>query len=117
MIGLAQDLVRPNARPPSGIVVRQATDEADVHRITAMESQVWGEDLSWLDDDLLVWLRGGSTLAFWRRRGIYQALVARRAELAVTRGVRYLHVGASENNRPILERLGFVAVTTTTSYV
>lgn len=62
-------------------------------------------------------LWGGSTLADWRGRGIYRALVARRAQLAVARGVKYLQVDASDNSRPILERLGFVAVTTTTPYV
>ena len=62
-------------------------------------------------------LWGGATLAGWRGRGIYRALVARRAEAAAGRGVRYLQVDASDDSRPILERLGFVAVTTTTPYV
>jgi hypothetical protein len=31
--------------------------------------------------------------------------------------VKYLQVDASEDSRPILEGLGFVAVTTTTPYV
>lgn len=62
-------------------------------------------------------LWGGATLPAWRRRGIYRALVARRAELAAARGVRYLQVDASDDSRPVLERLGFVAVTTTTPYV
>jgi GNAT superfamily N-acetyltransferase len=62
-------------------------------------------------------LWGGSTLAEWRGRGIYRALVARRAQLAVEVGVRYLQVDASDDSRPILERLGFVPVTTTTPYV
>ena len=62
-------------------------------------------------------LWGGATLPAWRGRGIYRALVARRAELAAARGVRYLQVDASDDSRPILERLGFVAVTTTTPYV
>ncbi len=43
--------------------------------------------------------------------------MARRAEAATERGVRYLQVDASDDSRPILERLGFVAVTTTTPYV
>ena len=60
---------------------------------------------------------GGATLPAWRRRGIYRALVARRAGLAAERGRRYIEVDASEDSRPILERLGFVAVTTTTPYV
>jgi len=62
-------------------------------------------------------LWGGSTLAAWRGRGIYRALVARRAQLAAERGVRYLQVDASADSRPILERLGFLAITTTTPYV
>jgi hypothetical protein len=61
-------------------------------------------------------LWGGSTLAHWRGRGLYRAIVARRAELAVERGRRYLQVDASPDSRPILERLGLRAVTTTTPY-
>ncbi|MEU1736913.1 GNAT family N-acetyltransferase [Streptosporangium sp. NPDC020145] len=62
-------------------------------------------------------LWGGSTLASWRGRGIYRALVAERARRAASRGVRYLQVDASDDSRPILARLGFHAVTTTTPYV
>jgi hypothetical protein len=62
-------------------------------------------------------LWGGSTLAPRRRQGIYRALVAQRAQLAVDHGVKYLQVDASDASRPILERLGFVAITTTTPYV
>jgi GNAT superfamily N-acetyltransferase len=62
-------------------------------------------------------LWGGATLPDWRRRGIYRALVARRANLAAARGYRYLQVDASDESRPILERLGFVAVTTTTPFM
>jgi GNAT superfamily N-acetyltransferase len=62
-------------------------------------------------------LWGGGTLREWRGRGLYRALVAYRANLAAERGFRYLQVDASADSRPILERLGFVAVTTTTPYV
>jgi GNAT superfamily N-acetyltransferase len=62
-------------------------------------------------------LWGGSTLPAWRRRGIYRALLAARARLAVARGFRYLQVDASDSSRPILERLGFVALTVTVPYV
>jgi GNAT superfamily N-acetyltransferase len=60
---------------------------------------------------------GGATLPAWRGRGIYRALVAHRAQLAAERGRRYIEVDASDDSRPILERLGFVAVTTATPYV
>ena len=62
-------------------------------------------------------LWGGSTLRHWRRRGIYRALVAARARLALARGYRYLQVDASDDSRPILERLGFVPLTITVPYV
>ncbi len=62
-------------------------------------------------------LWGGATLPAWRGRGIYRATVAYRAGLAAERGFRFLEVDASSDSRPILERLGFSAVTTTTPYV
>jgi hypothetical protein len=62
-------------------------------------------------------LWGGATLPAWRRRGIYRATVAYRAKLAAERGFHFISVDAAADSRPILERLGFVAVTTTTPYV
>ena len=62
-------------------------------------------------------LWGGATLPEWRRRGIYRATVVYRASLAAGRGFRYLETDASDESRPILERLGFTAVTTTTPYI
>ena len=60
---------------------------------------------------------GGATHPEWRGRGIYRALVAHRAKLAAERGCRYIEVDASDDSNPILQRLGFVPVTTTTPYV
>lgn len=62
-------------------------------------------------------LWGGGTLPEWRGRGIYRALVSYRARLAAVHGYRYLQVDASPDSQPILERLGFVRLTTTTPYV
>jgi GNAT superfamily N-acetyltransferase len=62
-------------------------------------------------------LWGGGTVRAFRGRGIYRALVAHRARLAAERGFRYLQVDASAESRPILERLGFVQLTTTTPCV
>jgi hypothetical protein len=62
-------------------------------------------------------LWGGATLPKWRRRGIYRATVVYRASLAAGRGFRYLETDASDDSRPILEGLGFTAVTTTTPYI
>ncbi|SNX56290.1 hypothetical protein SAMN06272735_0737 [Streptomyces sp. TLI_55] len=62
-------------------------------------------------------LWGGGTVEAWRGRGIYRALVALRAREAVERGYRYLQVDAMSTSRPILERLGFAPLTTTTPYL
>jgi GNAT superfamily N-acetyltransferase len=60
---------------------------------------------------------GGSTLPEWRGKGIYRALTAARARAALAEGVRYMHSDCSAMSRPILERSGLVAVTTSTPYV
>jgi hypothetical protein len=60
---------------------------------------------------------GGSTLPEWRGRGIYRALTAARARAALADGVRYINSDCTVMSRPILERSGLVAVTTTTPYV
>src|SRR5581483_2373878 len=62
-------------------------------------------------------LFGGITLPEYRGRGLYRATVAKRAELARERGYRLLYSDALPTSRPILERLGFVAITTTTPFV
>ncbi|MFJ5678899.1 GNAT family N-acetyltransferase [Streptomyces sp. NPDC093097] len=62
-------------------------------------------------------LWGGGTLPAWRGRGIYRALVARRARLAAARGFRYLQVDATDQSSPILTRLGFATLSTTTPYI
>jgi GNAT superfamily N-acetyltransferase len=61
-------------------------------------------------------LWSGGTLPAWRGRGLYRALVAHRARLAAERGYRYLQVDASDQSRPILQRLGFAALSVTTPF-
>jgi GNAT superfamily N-acetyltransferase len=137
---------------PGGVVLRQVSADADMRRIAAMESRVWGSDRGWTGDHLIrevaagpddyivltaeaagqvvaagwvefrpgsqfAGLWGGATLGEWRGRGIYRALVARRAQLAAARDVRYLQVDASSDSAPILRRLGFQPIATTTPYV
>jgi GNAT superfamily N-acetyltransferase len=62
-------------------------------------------------------LWGGGTMPEWRGRGVFRALVAYRAALAAEAGFRYLQVDASDDSRPILTRLGFAHLATTTPYV
>ena len=100
----------------------QSRVQAAPHEIVVLVAEADGRVISaaWLvfkpgTDFAGLW--GGSTLRVWRRHGIYRALVARRAQLAFARGVRYLQVDASDDSKPILLKLGFQAVTTTTPYV
>jgi ribosomal protein S18 acetylase RimI-like enzyme len=62
-------------------------------------------------------LWGGGTLPAWQGRGVFRSLVAHRAALASARGFRYLQVDASPESRPILQRLGFIELATTTPFV
>ncbi|MFJ9032469.1 GNAT family N-acetyltransferase [Streptomyces sp. NPDC102274] len=62
-------------------------------------------------------LWGGGTVRGWRGRGLYRALVAHRARIAAERGYRRLHVDATDLSRPILERLGFRVLSTTTPFL
>jgi GNAT superfamily N-acetyltransferase len=61
-------------------------------------------------------LFGGVTLPEYRGRGFYRATVLERARLARERGYGWLYVDALPTSRPILERLGFTAITTTTPW-
>ncbi|MGP8077726.1 MAG: GNAT family N-acetyltransferase [Thermoplasmata archaeon] len=62
-------------------------------------------------------LYGGGTAPSHRRRGIYRGLVHARAALAKSAGYRFLTVDAQESSRPILERLGFVRLTSTRAWI
>jgi len=53
----------------------------------------------------------------WRHRGVYRALTAARARGAIDAGKRYINSDSTEYSRPILERSGFLKVSTTTPYV
>ena len=105
---LAQDLADRQAAYPGKIVIFVA--EAGSQLVT----------VAWLVRDPgseFATLWGGATRPGWRGQGIYRAMVARRAQFATRVGARYLQVDASAESAPILQRLGFVAVTTTTPYL
>ena len=149
VLGDAPPLARA-ASLPAGLTLRAVWSRADLERVAALESEVWGEDWSWLADDLAsrlagsdpievlvvedgdlvvsaAWLVphagtrvaglwGGSTLAAYRGRGVYGALVSERARRAVEQGYSILQVDASDDSRPILERLGLRVVGGTVPY-
>lgn len=105
---LADSLERELAADPDGLAIVVAEAGSEV---------VCAAWIRFAAGTELATLWGGATLPAWRGRGLYRATVAARARLAAGRGCRYLQVDASDDSRPILERLGFVAVTTTTPFV
>lgn len=62
-------------------------------------------------------LWGGAVDSSWRHHGIYRALTAARARSALAMGAAYLYAECTPDSRPILERSGLVAITTTRPYV
>jgi GNAT superfamily N-acetyltransferase len=102
------------------VLRRELADQPDLIDIYVAEASGGIVSAGWVrykEGTDFAGLWGGSTLRAWRGKGIYRALVAVRAQRARERGFRYLQVDASNESRPILERLGFVAVTTTTPYI
>ncbi|WP_329365734.1 GNAT family N-acetyltransferase [Streptomyces sp. NBC_00669] len=91
----------------------------DVEMTVAMagERPVCGARMEFHPGTEFASLWGGGTVEEWRGRGVYRALVAHRARIAAARGCRYLQVDASDQSRPILERLGFAALAVTTPYI
>jgi GNAT superfamily N-acetyltransferase len=55
---------------------------------------------------------GGSTLAEYRKKGLYTALVAARVQEAIRRGYRFLTIDAGSMSRPIVARHGFQLLAT-----
>jgi GNAT superfamily N-acetyltransferase len=123
------------APPSPDVELRLATDEFDElaarifgrrhglpDRAVAVVAAVDGEPVSggrvdFEDDVEFAGLFGGFTLPGFRGRGLYRATVAKRAELARERGYPWLYSDALPTSRPILERLGFVPITTSTPFV
>jgi GNAT superfamily N-acetyltransferase len=121
--------------PPEDVELRVATDEFDdlaarvfgeryglPEKAIAVVALVDGQPVSggrvdFEDGVDFAGLFGGITLPEYRGRGLYRAIVARRAELARERGYRWLYSDALPTSRRILERLGFVPLTTTTPFV
>jgi predicted GNAT family acetyltransferase len=105
---LVEMLAARRAQDPLSLTVFVAEAEGEV------VAAAW---VRFRSDSSFATLHGGSTLPEWRGRGIYRALVAARANLALERRFRHLLVDASDASRPILERSGFVAITTTTPFI
>ena len=107
----------------SSHIGRQLLDRlaADPDTVTAVVALAAGEPVSAARLELcpgtdFAGLWGGGTVEAWRGRGLYRALVAHRARIAAERGHRYVQVDAADTSRPILQRLGFLTLSTTTPH-
>ncbi|MEU6773549.1 GNAT family N-acetyltransferase [Streptomyces sp. NPDC046759] len=101
------------------LLARLAADPGTVVAVVALagDEPVSAARMELVPGTRFAGLWGGGTVEAWRGRGVYRALVARRARVAAARGYPFLQVDASDMSRPILERLGFHALTTTTPYL
>ncbi|WP_280689273.1 GNAT family N-acetyltransferase [Kitasatospora sp. GAS204B] len=97
-------------------VLDQAPETLAVVVAMAGDEPVCGARLELLPGTSFAGLWGGGTAPGWHGKGLYRALIAHRARLAVDRGYRYLQVDASDQSRPILARLGFTALSVTTPF-
>ncbi|MEV6345200.1 GNAT family N-acetyltransferase [Actinoplanes sp. NPDC051851] len=100
-------------------LIDQLADAPDRTRIVvamAGDRPVCGARIDFVPGTAFAGLWGGGTVHEWRGRGVYRATVAYRTRIAAELGYEYLQVDASDESRPILARLGFTALTTTTPY-
>ncbi|MFI2606605.1 GNAT family N-acetyltransferase [Kitasatospora sp. NPDC018619] len=97
--------------------LRNGTETVSLVVAMAGDRPVSGARMELIPGTGFAGLWGGGTAPDWRGRGIYRALVAHRARLAAELGYQYLQVDASDQSRPILQRLGFAWVSTTTPYL
>ncbi|MDX2592468.1 GNAT family N-acetyltransferase [Streptomyces sp. WI03-4A] len=101
------------------LLARLAADPGTVVAVVALagDEPVSAARMELVPGTRFAGLWGGGTVESWRGRGVYRALVAHRARVAAAHGHRFLQVDASPLSRPILERLGFRALSTTTPYL
>lgn len=108
-----------SSRLRSSLLAQLAADPDTVVAVVALagDEPVSAARMELVPGTQFAGLWGGGTVESWRGRGIYRALVAHRTRIAADRGYRYIQVDASDQSRPILERLGLAPLTTTTPYV
>jgi GNAT superfamily N-acetyltransferase len=101
------------------LLTQLATDPGALLTVVALagDEPVSAARLEMVPSTRFAGLWGGGTLRDWRGRGLYRTLVAHRARTAAERGYPYLQVDASPMSRPVLERLGFHILATTTPYL
>ena len=94
-------------KPMLGDDLADDPDHLSVYIAYAGDKPVSAAWITFHDHSQFAGLWGGSTLAEYRGRGYYTALLAARLQEARRRGVRFLVIDASPMSRPIVEKYGF----------
>ena len=97
-------------------LAEHAPEELNTIVVVAGEQPICAARMEFHEGTGFASLWGGGTVREWRGKGIYRATVAYRIRLAAERGFTHLQVDASDDSQPILTRLGFRALATTTPY-
>jgi hypothetical protein len=110
---------RPSPRMEQQLLRQVAEDPGSLIALVVLagDRPVCGSRLELHQGTEFASLWGGGTVPEWRGKGVYKATVAYRARIAAELGYWYLQVDASDDSRPILGRLGFERLSTTTPYV
>ncbi|MEU3722361.1 GNAT family N-acetyltransferase [Streptomyces sp. NPDC031705] len=108
---------RPRIRQQLLSLLREEPDTIEAVVAMAGDAPVSAARMEMRPGSAFAGLWGGGTDPQWRGRGLYRLLVAHRARVAAARGIPYLQVDASDDSRPILERLGFAVLGVTTPYL
>jgi len=93
--------------------LEHAPDSQSIYLAYAGDVPVSYGRITFHEGSLFAGLWGGSTLAEYRGKGFYTALLAVRLQEAKRRGVRFLTIDASPMSRPIVEKQGFRFLTWT----
>ncbi|KGJ74873.1 acetyltransferase [Cryobacterium roopkundense] len=106
-----------DTRTPEALLARLAFNDGMELWVAESEGRmVSGGRLEPVPGTDFVGIWGGATLEEYRGRGIYRAVTDARARSALALGKRLVHSDSTEYSRPILERCGLLAVSTTTPY-
>jgi GNAT superfamily N-acetyltransferase len=106
----------PQLRRSLRAQMQRSPSRSEIVVVTAGGIPVASSRAELLPDHDFVGLWGGGTLPEWRGKGLYRAMVAHRAQVAMGRGYTYLYVTASPQSRPILESLNFQSFGSVTTY-
>ncbi|UTV29034.1 GNAT family N-acetyltransferase [Photobacterium atrarenae] len=96
---------------------QQTPDDITIYVVYEQSRPVSSAWIVYRDESPFASIWGGSTLAAFRGRGYYSALLHQRINDAKRRGKQFLTIDASDMSRPIVEKHGFQLIATTTPYI